>query len=125
MSDCDVCLGDFDGEAAEVWIAKIVSARKVWKCDECEKEISIGQKYERIKMMYERDWSEWRICLLCREIHIQFACGEGRAIGNFWNDMEELVFPELKTSSKCFVGLSAVAKTEVINRWQQWKGLRA
>ena len=127
MSDCDVCLGemDYSDGPAQVWHQAIVKARKVHKCDECEKEISPGTKYERIKMLFDGDWSYWTICLLCSEIHTVFACGEGRMIGNFWNDMEEIVFPNLKMSSKCFGELSAAGKAEVVQRWQQWKGLRA
>ncbi len=39
-------------------------------------------------------------------------------IGNFWEDMREVVFPNLTMASKCFKELSAVAKGEVIRRWQ-------
>ena len=123
MGDCDVCLGDFDGDTADVWLPKIVKARKPHKCFECDREVPVGQEYERIKMLQEGGWDVYDVCLLCREIHIRFACGNGRCVGNLWEDMREVVFPELTMSSKCFAGLSAMAKAEVINRWQQWKGL--
>lgn len=58
------CCFDYD-EAADVWVTKTVKARKPWKCEECGGEIAPGDEYQRMKSLYDGDWSTYRNCASC------------------------------------------------------------
>jgi hypothetical protein len=121
MTDCGVCLGGWDGDRADFFHSTKPKARKVHQCYECEREIKLGEHYERVSAKLEGELSTYTFCLLCSEIHLKFSCGEGRTFGTLWDEMTEYVFPELTTANKCFIELSAAAKAEVLRRWNEWK----
>lgn len=121
MSDCEVCIGGFDGDYAEIYSDRWFKARKVAKCCECRGEIKPGDRYESVSMRYEGEWLRYRTCAPCHEIREVFTCGKGFMFESLWEDMEEYVFPVLTTATKCFQKLSADSKAFLLDRWQKWK----
>jgi hypothetical protein len=125
MSDCDVCIGGFDGDPCEFFHSETRKARKVHRCSECGGDIKKGERYQRDSGKNEGEFWTFVTCLICAEIRSVFTCGEGEELGGLlWERMNDYAFPTLKTSSPCFRELSADAKAEVLRRWQIWKGLR-
>ena len=122
MSDCDVCIGGYDGDV-QFFFANPVTCRKPAKCGECGRTIEKGEIYHRVGGKCEGDMWSMKVCLLCDEIGNVFACGHGRSYGNLWEMMQDNAFPLLTTASPCFTNCSAAAKAEVIRRWREWKGL--
>lgn len=121
---CDVCIGTADYyDTADVYHSSIVTARKTHRCCECGHVIIYKEQYERVAGIWDKSWSHYRTCLLCREVRHVFACGEGFTFTTLWNDMREYAFPELTTASECFRELSAAAKERVLSEWRRWKGL--
>lgn len=121
MTDCGVCIGGgFEG-SVDNYYSREISSRRVWRCHECQRKIAVGEKHVQRGGEYEDGWENWRFCSLCAEIGEVFSCGESMTFGLLWDDMQEYVFPELTTSNKCFVKLSAAAKAEVMRRWNEWK----
>lgn len=123
MSDCGVCVGDFDGEPFSFSRTTFPMARKEYHCCECGDTITRGQKYERVEGASDGEFSTYITCLVCAEIAESFSCG-GRTYGGvFWcelfnNDCWEAVtvgcLNKLKTPE---------AKAEFQRRWMEWKGL--
>jgi hypothetical protein len=71
---CDCSVHDYD--SAQLYIDKIVKARKEHKCCECREPIKKGEKYESVKMLYEGDWSAYKTCISCLRIRRDY-CPNG------------------------------------------------
>jgi hypothetical protein len=119
VGDCGVCIGGYDGDAADIFASRLVVARKAHQCYECEKEIPPGAKYERIKILYEGEWSCYEICMICSEIGTVFSC-DGRCLGILWEDIHDTLFPNMTTG--CLAKLkTAAAKQHLLDKWNEWK----
>jgi len=64
-----------EGEVCDVHEAKRIKARRQWKCHECPGQILPGEIYERVKMLFEGQWSKHRTCPDCLSIRDVFFCG--------------------------------------------------
>lgn len=127
MSDCNVCLGTDDFDFTwDFSTEKIVKARKEHKCCECERVIAKGQTYEYFSAHGDDQMFTFKTCLLCAELRESFTCEPGYAIPHesLWSDIKEFLFPEMTTG--CLQKVKTVeAKQFLIEKWQEWKGLRA
>ncbi len=125
MSDgtCDVSIGDYDGDPAEVFHQSVVTARNAHACDECRERIQPGQRYERTSGKWDGEWSTWRLCLSCVETSIEFTEGYGRTFGILWEDLRNN-WEEGAHLQACLNRLTTVAAKEHMRRqWLTWKGL--
>jgi hypothetical protein len=119
---CDVSIGDYDGDPAEVFHASVVTARKRHKCDECGEPIEPRQRYERSSGKWDGVWSVWRLCLPCRDISAEFS-DNGRVFGELWPEMERN-WDEGAHLQACLNRLTTVAAKERLrHQWMKWKGL--
>lgn len=57
-----------DYEQPDVYISKIVKAKKSHYCCECNVEILSKQKYEYVKILFEGKWRHFHTCLNCIEL---------------------------------------------------------
>ncbi len=48
-----------------VFDSKIRKARKPWQCEECNREITVGEEYEHARGMLDDHWSQYKTCLHC------------------------------------------------------------
>lgn len=119
MSDCNACLyGEPDG-TPEFWNVTTPKARKLHKCYECNKEICIGEHYQRVSYKSDGEVTSCCTCLICAEIRKAFYC-DIEIIGEFWSQMSDYVFPELTTG--CLDRLQTPqAKAYLLARWNEWK----
>jgi predicted MarR family transcription regulator len=53
-----------DNEPAHVYSAQWVRARKPHRCDECDRTIEVGERYERATALWD-SWSSWALCRDC------------------------------------------------------------
>lgn len=67
------CVIDY-GEECDLWIPRIVRARREYKCCECGETIELGQKHEVLTTCLDRDWRKYRTCLICAQIRKDFCC---------------------------------------------------
>ena len=120
MSDCGICL-DYGVENVDFYSERKRHARFRHKCCECAQVILAGQSYFALSGKHEGElWSQ-HICLPCYEIAHIFSCDGPVLWGNLWNDMDEVIFPELDANSKCLHKLSNEAKAFLTERWFEWK----
>lgn len=61
-----MCMADLGDDRPDIYQSEIRTARKEWQCDECGRKIKPGEPYHKASMLYERHWSDWRICRHCR-----------------------------------------------------------
>lgn len=60
-----MCMVDY-GEPATLYNARVVThSRKARKCEECRRDIAIGEKYHSASMLYEGRWSTYDTCEHC------------------------------------------------------------
>lgn len=124
MSDCSVCISGWDGDAPEVYNARMVKARREHKCYECGRPILRGQMYERVSGRWDGDWGTYRFCSDCEAIAKGLSCDGSRVFGNLWDDIAENVFPGMTTG--CLLKVEgAAARQFLLDRWNAWKGLTA
>jgi hypothetical protein len=125
MSECGVCVGDFDGEGFEFSTKTYPVARKEHRCHECLKTIVPGQKYERVVGAFDGSIETYKTCLVCAEIIDAFSCN-GRTFGGFfWSDLFDDDCWKAVTTG-CLNKLETPeAKAEFQRRWMEWKGLAA
>lgn len=121
MSEMMCCpLSGNDGDPAELCETDIVRARKEYACTECGETIRPGDKHERVKGMWDKEWSTFRTCLSCVEIREHFSCGSGWLFGCLWDDLRENFFPDMKAGGQCMTGLSPAAKARLIEMRMAW-----
>ena len=120
MGDCGVCIGGCDGDTPEIYNERMVRARKVHKCCECEREILVGAVYEKVSGRWEGEFGTYKFCADCSDIGKSLSCGEGRTFLNLWDDIEENLFPNMTRG--CINKLqTASAKVFLVKRWNEWK----
>lgn len=123
---CDVSIGGYDGDPAEVWSVKRVTARKAHVCAECREMIQPTQQYERAVGLFDGEWSTWRICLSCCEISVEFTEGGGRVYGGeMWQELEDNWAGGAHLQA-CLNRLTTVSAKELMRRrWLKWKQIEA
>lgn len=62
------------GDVCDAHIAKRMQARKQFKCNECPRQIMLGEIYERVEMLLDGQWSKHRTCPDCLSIRDAFFC---------------------------------------------------
>lgn len=67
MSYCQCDWGE-GGDDCEVFIEKIVIARKTHVCCECDEPILPGERYEFVKGLWNGTWDTYRTCSTCAKI---------------------------------------------------------
>lgn len=67
LYDCD------DGEPCAWYANDKITARKTWTCEECKHPIVPGEKYHRIRYMYEATVSGHTICVCCEAARCKVA----------------------------------------------------
>lgn len=124
MSDCGVCLGDFDGDPVEFCDITWVTARKEHRCAACQRTIPKDARYNRFAGKCDGDMFVVCTCSDCDDIRSAFTCADDNAIPSeiLWETMEEYVFPEMTTA--CFARVKTESAREYLReRWMKWKGL--
>ncbi len=123
MSDCGVCLADYDGDAQlHFYDSRTVCARKSHQCSECHRTIAPGEDYERASGKWDGNFAAFKTCAVCRAISDGLSCGGGGAHGTLWGDIADQVFPDMTMA--CLKDIEGTAaKRYLLQRWQEWKGL--
>jgi hypothetical protein len=120
MSDCNICLGDYEGDLPSAYWEQWRVAKKEHKCCECGKPISKGQRYEYWRCVDGGEFSVYKTCEICQEIRTAFHCNGSWTFTTLWEEIEEILFPEMTTG--CLEKLtSAAAKNFLLMRWNEWK----
>lgn len=120
--NCELSLGEYDGDAAICYEEKIVKARKPHRCYECHDTIPAGEQYERVSGIWEGKWETYHFCLPCREIAHEFSEGAIQ-FGVMWEDFHENWSAGANLQA-CLNRVSSVAaKTKLRDEWVSWKGL--
>lgn len=127
MSYCGVCIGGYDSDGpceffTEVW----PKAKKDHTCEDCNRKIQAGERYQRVSGKYDGEFFDVCTCALCHEIRQAFTCNEfdqvGPPPGELWSDIQEQMFPTITTA--CYEKLATPeAKAYLRERWMKWKGL--
>lgn len=58
------------GEAPKVFIETTVKARKEHVCCECGATITVGERYENVRGLWD-NWQTFKTCLFCSEVRQQ------------------------------------------------------
>lgn len=119
MSDCNLCVLNYEGDEADMYVTKMPTARRGHICCECGQKIQRGEQYENVTMALDGDVSRYKTCLICVEIRTKFSCDGSWMFGTIWEELREYGFPEMTTG--CLDGLSAAAKRRLIEEWNKWK----
>lgn len=85
-----------DGEMPSVYEEKFPIARKEHKCCECQKTITVGQKYEFFKGCWNGKWQKFRTCMDCHELRLDMSDhGEWPPFGELgeWAQEADVQFP--------------------------------
>src|SRR5687768_5642766 len=72
---CDVSLGDYDGDTAQFYTEREVTARKDHQCYECCEPIRKGEKHQLVTGRWEGEFTTYRFCAPCWEITGEFSDG--------------------------------------------------
>lgn len=62
-----------DAEMPSVFSCEYPKARKEHKCCECRRTIAIGEKYEKVKGIWEGKAKRFKTCLPCASLRDDFA----------------------------------------------------
>lgn len=119
MVTCCPLSSNDDGDAAKFYSTAIRSARKEYRCSECDDPISRGVKHEHVTGLWDGQFSTYRTCLSCVEIRDHFACN-GWLFGCLWEDLEQNFFPDMRMGGPCMEGLSPAAKLKLVERRMAW-----
>jgi hypothetical protein len=81
------CVCDFDSgyDSPSVCTEKIVVARRDHVCCECGETIKKGEKYERVKGLWDGDWDTYCTCIICSKIRDDY-CSTW-VYGELWEQM--------------------------------------
>lgn len=66
------CTCDYDG-MPDVFDERMVVARKKHRCCECYTDINPGDVYERIKGLWDGEWSTYKTCERCSDLRNSIA----------------------------------------------------
>ncbi len=123
MTGCaDVCLDYGGGDPVEFSSARIVKARKTWRCAECQRPINPGDRYEYVFGKFEGDLFTERTCAPCHEIRKAFVCGDW-VFGQLWDAIEEAIFPRWAEEGPfdCLAKLATQeARDYMQDRYDEW-----
>lgn len=121
MSDC-ACIYVECTNPPEFYNSRIVTAKKIHKCGECNKDINPGSKYEYVVGTWEGDFDTHKTCNVCLELRETFFC-DGWTFGeiheHLWNHIQEM---DGDLGKDCFCSLSFKAKIivwEMIARYKE------
>jgi hypothetical protein len=126
MSDgtCDVSLGDYEGDPAEVYHESAVKARKPHQCNECREPVPVSATYTRVSGKWDGEWSTWRFCAACWEALSEFSDG-GKTFGVLWDEMQNN-WAHGAHLQACLNRLTtAGAKQHMTRQWRKWKKLES
>ena len=56
------------GEVADVWQATPRTARNRHQCEDCNREIQAGERYEEIRILFDGLWTRYRVCAHCKAV---------------------------------------------------------
>ena len=90
------------------------------KCCECSSVIPPGEKFEICSGDFGGEHMVHETCMVCTEIGDHFACGDGRYIGQLWEDLEMNFFPDMRMGGPCMKGLSPAAKSALVEARLEW-----
>lgn len=124
MSDsfCEVSLGDYDGDAADFYDERFVTARKSHQCYECREPIEKGAQHHRVSGKWDGEIRTYRFCSHCWEIIGEFS-ENGKTFGVVW-DSFTTEWASGATLQGCLNRLtSATAKEHMRRQWLKWKKL--
>jgi hypothetical protein len=93
MSSC-VCAYVDEGYFSSFVDARIVKARKSHVCNECGREIAVGEKYEYVFGVWEGDPGVYKTCSDCLSARSVFFCGGTWLYGQIWG----LIYEALQES---------------------------
>ena len=75
MNDACCCSVEVD-EPAEVYLARVLTARREHRCLECGELIEPGEQYEQVTARWDGHWNTYKTCYLCLRIRNDlFPCG--------------------------------------------------
>jgi len=89
MGDCGCVYVDYDGLCEETSKTNPI-ANKEHKCDECNRKIQVGEKYERYTGKFEGEIFTNKTCTDCLSLRNEYFCG-GWCYGQLWEHMWEHV----------------------------------
>lgn len=69
------------GIAPDVFESQKPVARKQYECCECSTKIQAGQRYQRVKGLWDGDWQTFTICLRCSELWGELEPYDGKVFG--------------------------------------------
>lgn len=89
------CYCDFD--PATVYSARVVTARKPHRCDECDGLIEPGESYERASLLSDGKWDAYSTCAACLPMAdwVMRNCG-CRLHGDLWRHLAEDTWREYR-----------------------------
>lgn len=80
-------MSDFDGP--DVCQSSVRKARKSYRCEECRKTISKGDKYEYFRGLWVGDWQTYRTCLDCVEARNWLIANDELSDGHVFGELCE------------------------------------
>lgn len=85
-----MCMWDDCDDYPQVYRSKVQRTRKERKCQECSRAIAVGEPYQNVFMVFDRDASAWITCQHCLMAAqwLQENCG-GYLIGGVWEDIHD------------------------------------
>lgn len=130
----DRLMCEFDGEAASVWTEKFRKSRKEYQCYECWFPILKGVKYCQTTMLFEGEWSSYRMHADCHKlkhwINDEFCGSSLFMMGGFYEAIEEhdedspSVRRRFKYLMKKRARESALVKDQSLNRFIKFNGVK-
>jgi len=84
----DGCYCDTDGESPDIYQDKIVKARKVHRCCECDKDINPGQIYQVVRGLWDGRWSGYKTCMFCATVRERIGAHIHGGLGEVLNCIE-------------------------------------
>lgn len=83
--NCQIGADEDNYDPAEIFDEEIRTARKEYKCCECNSVIQKGQKYQYVHGMWGGEWSTFKTCIPCATIRKQIFCSW--TYGYLWSDL--------------------------------------
>lgn len=70
----------YDGESPQLYVARLIRARKQHRCVECYRTIEPGEQYENVRGLWDSVWKTYKTCLGCYRIR-EHLCSSGWIFG--------------------------------------------